>query len=65
MDLNEINKVIELSSRIRDISANMELGDRNIRKYKDELLMDLQKSEQLITDLSAYLTKTKEQVENV
>lgn len=64
MRANEINKALELSSRIRDISANMELGDRHIQKYKDELLMDLQKSEQLIADLSDYLAKTKKQVEN-
>lgn len=56
------DKVEELQSRLGDIQANVNLGPKNIRKYKSELMTDILASEVLIKDLTKALAQMKSEV---
>lgn len=55
----------ELGSRLVDIIGNVEAGERNIRRFADDLGMDIRKSETLLKELTQTLADLKQKVENV
>lgn len=55
----------ELGSRLVDIIGNVDAGERNIRRFANELGLDIRKSEALIKELTQTLADLKKKVENV
>lgn len=57
-------KLKEAIERLSDISANIQQGPRHIRKYIEELDLDLTKSERILMDVRGFINQHKQDAQS-